>query len=77
MGRRLDQERQARLEPSRKEYAKDQLNRVGIQDIEETDTSLKFYYKGSQVTLFVYTGWHTGKTIKDGRGIKNLINQLV
>lgn len=37
---------------------------------------IEFEYKGHIVKYFPYSGWATGKTIKDGRGLMNLINQL-
>ena len=38
--------------------------------------SLTFTHKGHVVRLYPYKGWFTGKTVKDGRGIKNLLKQL-
>jgi hypothetical protein len=64
------------LQPERMEYAKREITKLGLEIFEETETMLKFYFKGCAVTLFVYTGWHTGKSIKDGRGIKNLLKQI-
>ena len=68
--------RQMELEPKRMEYAKSEITKLGLEVFEQSETLLKFYFKGKAVTLFVYTGWHTGKSIKDGRGIKNLLKQL-
>ena len=31
---------------------------------------------GFKIHFFPYTGWHTGKGIKDGRGLQNLLKQL-
>lgn len=76
MGSRLGQERQIRLEPQRMEYAKKEITDLGCDIFEETETLLKFKFNGGIVTLFVYTGWHTGKTIKDGRGIEKLVKQI-
>ena len=42
-----------------------------------TDKMIEFEYKGQPVKYFPYSGWATGKTIKDGRGLKNLIKQIV
>jgi len=42
----------------------------------EDSTTLEFMFKGAKVKYFPFTGWASGKSIKDGRGFKNLINQL-
>ena len=33
-------------------------------------------FDNEKVKFFPYSGWHTGKSIKDGRGIENLLKQL-
>lgn len=73
---RLDIERQKELEPKRMEYARNQITALGYEITEENATALKFIFKGSTVTLFPYSGWHTGKTIQDGRGIGKLLKQI-
>lgn len=73
---RLDIDRQKELEPKRMEYARNQITALGYEIIEENATTLKFTFKGSTVTLFPYSGWHTGKTIRDGRGIAKLLKQI-
>ncbi len=73
---RLDIERQMELEPKRMQYAKEQITALGYTIDKETTTSLTFQYKGFPVTIFPYSGWHSGKTIKDGRGIDNLLKQI-
>lgn len=73
---RLDKDRQSELEPKRISFAVEQLAKIGIEIDYEDDTKIKFMHKGEEVTLFPYSGWHTGKSIKDGRGINKLINQL-
>jgi len=40
------------------------------------ETRLEFVYKGETIKFYPYSGWHTGKTIKDGRGLQKLLNQL-
>ena len=37
---------------------------------------LQFDFKGSLVRFFPYTGWFSGKTVKDGRGLINLLKQI-
>ena len=73
---RLDIERQKELEPKRMEYARNQITALGYEITEGNATTLKFTFKGSTVTLFPYSGWHTGKTIQDGRGIGKLLKQI-
>ncbi len=68
-------EREKELSPNRFSYAKTKLPEF-VDIIEETDTSLVFIWHGCRVTIYPYTGWFTGQTVKDGRGIHNLIKQL-
>lgn len=74
---RLDKERQQRLEPKRMNVATQKITDLGFKIEKKTTTFLQFEYKGSLITYFVYSGWASGKTIKDGRGLDNLLNQLV
>lgn len=76
MSGRLNQQRQNNLEPKRMEYAIEKLIEMGYSPIKQDGKKLSFTFKGEVVTLFPYSGWHTGKTIKDGRGIEKLLNQL-
>jgi hypothetical protein len=69
-------ERQNKLEPKRMQYAIDQIVNLGYEIIYKDETKLKFEFMGGVVTLFPYSGWHTGKTIKDGRGLEKLIKQI-
>jgi hypothetical protein len=73
---RLDTDRQKELEPKRMQYARNQITALGYEITEENATALKFVFKGATVTLFPYSGWHTGKTIQDGRGIGKLLKQI-
>lgn len=73
---RLDKEKQMEQEPKRMKFAKNELEKLGFVILYEDNTKLKFNFKGETITLFVYSGWHTGKSIKDGRGIDNLLKQL-
>lgn len=73
---RLNIERQKELEPKRFEYAKAELNKLGYVLTFEDATRLEFIFKGEKIQLYPYSGWHTGKTIKDGRGIEKLLKQL-
>ncbi len=73
---RLDIETQTELEPKRIAYAKEKITALGYDIFFENETSLKFLFKGKKVVLFPYSGWHTGASIKDGRGIENLLKQI-
>lgn len=73
---RLNKEREARLQPKRIKNAIEEIKRRGLELISQDTTKVKFRYKGDVITFFPYSGWHTGKGIKDGRGFKNLFNQL-
>lgn len=74
---RQDIERQHELEPKRIEYAKEKITKLGFEITFESDTRITFMFRGAPVNLFPYSGWHTGSTIKDGRGIEKLLRQLV
>lgn len=68
-------EQRRKKEPKRMLYAIDRLSQKGFTPVVH-GSYIEFEYKGSIVRFFPYTGWATGKTIKDGRGINNLIKQL-
>ena len=73
---RLNIERQQELEPKRKEVAIIELARRGIDIFYEDDTRIEFMWNGSPIKYYHYSGWHTGKTINDGRGLQNLLKQI-
>lgn len=69
-------ERQQALQPGRIEYARTQLQEFGY-DVEQiAPTTLRIIHRGIPVIIYPYTVWFTGKTVKDGRGINNLLKQL-
>jgi len=72
---RLDIDKQNKLEPKRIEHAAHKLISLGY-DVKQTGVVLQFQHNGETIRFYPYSGWHTGKGIKDGRGLKNLINQL-
>jgi hypothetical protein len=77
MSKRLNEERQKLLEPQRMEYAIGQLHLLGIKSIVVIkENCIEFDFKNERVKLFPYSGWFTGKSIRDGRGLSNLLNQL-
>lgn len=52
-------------------------NGITHSEFDQESKSMKVYHKGSAITFFPYTGWFTGKSVVDGRGINNLIRQIV
>ena len=73
---RLNIDRQQKLEPERVQYAKEKITALGYTVSFQSDTEIRFEYKGSLIHFFPYSGWHTGKTIQDGRGLNKLLKQL-
>jgi hypothetical protein len=73
---RLDKDREQELQPKRMKYAISEIQKLGLEITDKTETSIVFAFKGSFVTFYPYSGWATGETIKDGRGIENLLKQL-
>ena len=76
MSKRLNQEREQKLQPERIKSAKAEIERLGFVIEYEDETTLKFNYLGNMITLFPYSGWFSGKGVKDGRGLKNLLGQI-
>lgn len=72
---RLNIERQKELEPKRIAYAKKEIEALGF-DVTESETELRFIFKGNLIKFFPYSGWHSGKGIKDGRGLDKLLKQI-
>lgn len=73
---RLDREREKKLEPERINFAVQQIQAIGLTIQEKNNKMIRFYFNSNLITLFPYSGWFSGKGIKPGRGIKNLIKQL-
>lgn len=62
------------VESGRFKYA---LNKISkLYKVERGGKALYFYFKGAKITFWPYTGWASGKTIEDGRGIRNLLSQI-
>lgn len=76
MSNRQDQEREKELQPKRLLYAKEQITKLGYDILFECDTRIEFEYIGERVSFYPYSGWHSGRSIKDGRGLKKLLNQM-
>lgn len=72
---RLNIERQKELEPKRIAYAKEKIEKLGY-DVEVVGVEIRFLFNGNMIKFFAYSGWHTGKGVKDGRGLDNLLKQI-
>lgn len=76
MSKRLDQDRENRLQPKRINDALVALDELKLEVVSIDATTVQFIYKGNKITFYPYSGWHTGKGITDGRGHKHLFDQL-
>jgi len=76
MLKELRKERRANKEGSRMDFAIKQLTGLGHKVTMETNNAISIIFKGERVMVYPYTGWFTGKSVKDGRGIKNLLKQI-
>ena len=72
---RLNIERQNELEPKRIEFAKQEIEKLGYSVI-VYEKNITFLYNDNLITFFPYSGWASGKGIKAGRGLQNLLKQL-
>lgn len=73
---RLDKQRQLDLQPKRMAYAVKTIREKGYVPVQVNENEIYFNYKDKIIRYFPYSGWHTGKSIKDGRGFHNLIKQI-
>ena len=53
------------------------IEKAGCTITFQNEKEIIFQHKDERINFFPYTGWATGKSIKDGRGIHQLIKQLV
>ena len=65
-----------KIKKTRLEYAEMRILELGYDITSINKTELRFEFNGSTIYFFPFTGWHTGKTIQDGRGLNNLLKQL-
>lgn len=73
----LTRARRAEGEPSRWEYVLKVLKEKGFQTTQDNDNKcIRFSFRGNVITVWPYTGWFSGKGVKDGRGIKKLLKQI-
>lgn len=76
MSNRLNQEREAKLQPSRMATALNELHKLKCEIEDTSNTTIRFRFKGNLIFFYPYSGWYQGKGIKPGRGLENLLNQL-
>lgn len=76
MGKRLNKEREEKLQPKRIKMAIDSLTQMGKTIISTDATTIWFMHDSNTITYYPYSGWFTGKGIKDGRGWSNLEKQI-
>lgn len=69
-------EKYMKLAPARMTTAIHSVEKLGYKIDYQDDSKIEFQHRGSRVTYFPYSGWATGKTIHDGRGLLRLLSQL-
>lgn len=77
MSNRLDKDREAELQPQRIKTAKLAIENLGHKIIFESDTEVRFMYQGEIIHFWPYSGWHSGQSIKAGRGLQHLLEQII
>ncbi len=65
-----------KIQKERWEFAISELTDLGIDIYYESISEIRFEHQGQIVIFFPYSGWHTGKSILDGRGLNKLLTQL-
>lgn len=73
---RLDLDKQLLLEPLRMDYAIKKIEALGYKVTRVNETEIQFTYDNKVVRFYPYSGWATGSSIKDGRGLRKLLRQL-
>ena len=72
----LNKESEPPLQFKRMTKAMNELQSMNY-DVEIIGTSkLMFKHREEWITFFPYSGWASGKNIKDGRGLQSLLKQL-
>lgn len=76
MSNRLDQDREARLQPVRMDSCQKKLEDLGYTVARVDDTRLDFKFNGNTIQFYPYSGWFTGKGVGSGRGFNYLLRKL-
>lgn len=74
---RINKEREQALQPQRMRSTKDKLIGMGFNIAYEDETRLEFIFNNERVSFWPYSVWHSGKSIKSGRGFSRLLRQLI
>lgn len=64
------------IQANRVDYATERIQEAGYVPTYEDGQRIEFLHRGHTVTIWPYSGWFSGKTVHDGRGIHNLLKQL-
>lgn len=76
MSGRLNQEREAELQPKRLASTKEKLEQLGY-TVEVVDhTQIRFKHNGNRIDFWPYSGWFSGKGVGSGRGFGRLLRAL-
>jgi len=73
---RTDSPERINIQRERKHLAIDKLSAAGYDCHYESDSEIRFFYNGNEITYFPFKQWFTGKGIKDGRMLDNLLKQI-
>ena len=57
-------------------HAKKKIHAAGYTYSCPDNLTISFMFKCHKVLFYPYTGWFTGKSVKDGRGLQNLLKQI-
>jgi len=69
---------QLKIQAERLQFASMRLEEAGIDILSSSsEYQLQFMHLGHKVYFFPHSGWHSGSKIIDGRGLENLIKQIV
>lgn len=52
------------------------FTKMGLNPVKVNEAKITFEFKGKPISYWPYSGWASGESIVDGRGIKTLLNQL-
>lgn len=70
-------EERSMKEPGRREYVISELRKRGYEPVWDAGAkAVRFTHRGNTITVWPYKGFFSGKGVKDGRGIRKLLNQL-
>ena len=73
---RLENARKSKLQLPRMQYAINELESRGYLVKKVSEAEITFFHNNEQIRYFPYSGWATGNTINDGRGLQLLLSQL-